>query len=791
MRTDLSGTPAPPFDTRPATRRGVHSAALILFAMGLVLGAGVPQAAAQGKSDAWNESDTWPFSPAPDEFEPDALLDLRHLNEPVAGQHGFVKLDGRGGLLRGDGRPLRFWAVNSEVGRGPHTARPLWPGQAPDLGRHARFLAKRGVNLVRLHRQIPADLQRQPRAELDDINPQEREGLWRAVAAYRRAGIYTAISPYWAVPMKFRAEWGIAAAAPASGGDARRAEQSALGLLFFDDRLRAAYKAWMRQLLAEPNPHTGVPLARDPAVALIQIQNEDSLLFWTVDRIQGAQRRALEARFARFAADRHGSVTAALRAWGGPGEQDAPGEGRLALRIAWELTQPPRSAAHGQRLADQTAFLTRLMHDFNADITRYLKQELGVGSLVNAGNWRTASAVRLWDAERWSYTASDVDAVNRYTTGLHEGQHANWAIVAGDRYTAHSVLKAPHTLPVAIKHTAGRPMLLTEGAWVPPNPHAAEGPLLVAAYGALGGLDGYCWFATGEEGWGRPRSANGYLPSLAKWTVTTPETLGGFPAAALAFREGYIRPGEVVVHERRTLASLWQREPARIAEEPGFDPNRDLPGQMVPAGGTDISPAAFLVGQVLVGFGDKPSEGAAPDTKAMLRRAMADGRIRSTTGELSFDAVQGWARIDAPRVQAVAAHFGGAPVHALADVSFRSGNAYGAAWAVSLDGQPLKTSSRILLQYTTQSRPSGWLDQAASWQPKGGAKVDGREIVHLGGPPWRVERARLEVEVRNPQLSRATALDANGRAVGEVPLERGAAGVRLKMPPDALYVMLR
>ena len=68
--------------------------------------------------------------------------------------------------------------------------------------------------------------------------------------------------------------------------------------------------------------------------------------------------------------------------------------------------------------------------------------------------------------------------------------------------------------------------------------------------------------------------------------------------------------------------------------------------------------------------------------------------------------------------------------------------------------------------------------------------MEGREIVNLGGPPWLVERARLEIEVRNPQLSRATVLDANGRATGEVPLERSATGVRLKMPADALYVVL-
>ena len=56
---------------------------------------------------------TWAFEPARDRFESAALLDLRHLNEGVAGQSGFVRVDGRGGFLRGDGQPIRFWAVNT------------------------------------------------------------------------------------------------------------------------------------------------------------------------------------------------------------------------------------------------------------------------------------------------------------------------------------------------------------------------------------------------------------------------------------------------------------------------------------------------------------------------------------------------------------------------------------------------------------------------------------------------------------------------------------------------------
>ena len=70
-------------------------------------GQGGPLTAAQG---------TWPFLPERDAFRADALLDLRTLNEKVAGQSGFVRLaaDGESFVL-GDGTPARFWGVTTYV----------------------------------------------------------------------------------------------------------------------------------------------------------------------------------------------------------------------------------------------------------------------------------------------------------------------------------------------------------------------------------------------------------------------------------------------------------------------------------------------------------------------------------------------------------------------------------------------------------------------------------------------------------------------------------------------------
>jgi hypothetical protein len=732
----------------------------------------MPGAIAQGTTTP--APGTWAHDPSPDRFDPQALLDLRSLNEAEAGETGFVTVDGQGGFRRGDGKPLRFWAVNSGVGFG-WQATPRGPQTAPDLARHARFLAKRGVNMVRLHRQLSPP----PQAgqSMDRLNEAERDGVWRAVAAYRREGIYVTLSPYWAGPMRFAPD------TPLAGGP-----QPAWGLLFFDETLQRSYRSWLTQLLRPKNPHTGLALVDDPALAILQLQNEDSLLFWTLEGLKGPQREALERRYGRWLAGRHGSVDQALAAWaggwslgGGPSEPaDRSAEGRLALLPLWTLAQPPRSAAMGRRLADQTEFLATTMRDFNQRTVDWLRRDLGVKALVNAGNWRTADEARLGDAERWSYGPGEVDAANVYTHGLHEGEHVGWAVLAGDRYTDGSVLRDPRRLPLALRQVAGRPMLVTEAGWVMPGGYGAEGPFLVAAFQSLLGTAGYYWFATGEEGHVPPRSANGWLDSQSKWTFGMPEVIGGFPAAALLYRRGDVQRAPPTVVQRRPLASLWQREPAQPPEDPAYDPNRDAQAAQRPDQAND----AFLLGPVLVAFGDAPAPRAAPPAPS------ADGVLRPATGELAWDRRQGVLRLESPRAQGVAAHFDTAPRHTLRDLRLTCGNRFGALLAVSLDDQPLARSRRVLVQFCTPSRPTGWAQVPASLKRPDGRGLDGFRITSHGRAPWQVERAALQLWLRNAALVRATALDANFMAAGTVTLRAEDGGVSFDFPASGTQHVL-
>jgi hypothetical protein len=107
-----------------------------------------------------------------------------------------------------------------------------------------------------------------------------------------------------------------------------------------------------------------------------------------------------------------------------------------------------------------------------------------------------------------------------------------------------------------------------------------------------------------------------------------------------------------------------------------------------------------------------------------------------------------------------------------------------------MDEKPLKTSAKILVQVGTECRPTGWKESPTTIEVKEG-KFPGFKIDSYGGAPWQVVRAAVTLKLSNPTLKKATALDANGNAVGEVPLTKTAGGVSLRFPENALYVVLQ
>jgi lysophospholipase L1-like esterase len=755
---------------------------------------GSPSASEPVKAAA---SSSWAFTPSRDTFSPDAFFDMRSLNEKVAGQSGFVTVDNNGHFVRGDGQPLRFWGVVSD------NQKPVSEGssmEARDMAHHARWLAKRGVNIARTLVDItprPREGWGAPNSENpDDVNRKELDGVWRYVAGMKKEGIYSLICPYWALTVKPPKGWGVDVP---EGKDAH-------ALLYFDPRMRALYKNWLRILLTEKNPYTGIALKDDPALAILQLQNEDSLFFWTFDTLPPAQKRALGTRYGSWLTKKYGTLEGAQKFWATGGDRagapsaapaavegDDFAQGVAAMYPTWEFTQSSSNtpADKARRKADQMQFLATTMREFNADIARYVRG-LGAKCLINSTNWRPADTLRMGDAERWAYAANPVLAVNRYTGSVHEGKDNGWAIRAGDFYEpSWSQLNDPAGFPLTLKPALGNPMLVTESSWTLPTLHRAEGSFLVSAYGSLTGVGPYFFFINGNDEWQQPASANGYdKDTLVKWTNAQPDEIGQFPAAAWLARLGYVQEAKPVVVEQRSLEDLWTQRLPLIAEEAGFDPNRDA-GSLSPRSNvkTYVDPLAYFVGPVRTVYGGDPAKSYVhPKLGSLIDREKRT--VRSVTGELLLDYGRGVSVLNAPRAQGVTGFLKAAGGRfSTGSLQISSGNDYASVLAVSLDKLPLNKSRRVLVQVGTTVRPTGWQEKAAT-RKVGETLRSGAEVVSIGGAPWRVQNTDVRLSLATTTLKRARLLDANMMPVRNVPVTRAGGKLQVVLPPNTLYLAL-
>ena len=230
------------------------------------------------------------------------------------------------------------------------------------------------------------------------------------------------------------------------------------------------------------------------------------------------------------------------------------------------------------------------------------------------------------------------------------------------------------------------------------------------------------------------KSVKGQHP-LYKWPASTPTIMGGFPAAALMFRKGYIKQGEPVVHEERTVASLWDRDPPFIAEDRSFDPNRDrghAPGR--PNRGQGADPLAFLVGPVEVKYDGDPAKTRSADLSPYIDHD--EKTVRSITGEITLDYGNGLCTLNAPKAQGACGFLAKAGPIRLGDVAIRSQNGYATVVVVSMDDRPLSSSRKILVQVGTSARPTGWWAREAEFKGEDGkTPVKGFEVVRTGTPP--------------------------------------------------------
>ncbi|HEX8377923.1 MAG TPA: hypothetical protein VF602_08890 [Pedobacter sp.] len=707
-----------------------------------------------------------------DAYTKDAWLDLRYLNEGYAGENGFIRLspDGRS-FVNGKGEPQRFWAVN-----GAEVSRDFSDEQ---LASYARYLAKIGVNLIRYHTVIASEGKD---SKIDEVDTIGVKNIWRAVAAFKKEGIYTAINPYYARYSPVPASWNLGE----YNGDVKL-----WGVIFFNERLKSAYKKWVNYLYTTPSPYTGIPLKDEPAVALIQIHNEDGLLFATVDEILPNLKQEISGRFFQWAKTKYGSIDAAFNAWNNVSlDGDDKSSGKLGLYRNREATQSS-TGGKAKRVSDQVQFYSEQQRDFYTEIRDHYKS-MGCKQLINGGNWKPAG-VKMVDADRWSNASVEVLAINRLYDPQHTGEHSGWRIDPGHKYVGASVLYHPELLPINVKQTAGKPFFVTMSAWNLPHKYQAEGPFLISSYLSLSGVDGLFWYGLTGAGFDKDpyisalKLENGQVP-MKRWSNSVPGQMSMFPANALLYRKGYVAQGKPVVHEERTLPSIFKRDLPLILESTSVDPNHGGAAPIPTNEKTKVSPLAFLVGPVeTVHEGDPKKSFVAPDLSELIN--LKEKVITSNTGQLHWNYNSGVCMLDAPKAKGVAGFLKKQPVVKLSGLTITSKNEYAVVQVVSMDDKTIEESEKILVQVGTVYRPTGW-KEAPSKVKIDNIEYDGFLIENTGSMPWQGQEAHVSLSFEKLKVRSAHALDVNGYLTKEIQLNKSGKGWSMTFPKDALYVIL-
>jgi hypothetical protein len=711
-----------------------------------------------------NQSGWFAFQPDADPFG-FSPIDLRHLNERQAGEHGFIRTRGEGFVHEQTGAPARFWAVN--VGMG-------FVGSArSELDVFARAMAKRGVNLVRVHGPVYTT----SGVDFGRVDTNRVAQLQYFVHALKREGIYSSLSIYFPLWVGLGPENG---AFPGYTGG-----QHPFALPYFNPAFQQVYREWWRYLLTTPNPHTGFALKDDPAVAFAEMINEDSTLFWTFNpdattgtNLPEPQRALLERQFGDWLLARYPGLTLAqIKAsrWNGVASpQDNFTAGRVGFRGLWSVFTD-----RNRRDQDTARFLTELMLKFHRETYAYLKQDLGFRGLVYCSNWQTASDKYLDPLDKYANSVADFFDRHGYFGGAHEGPNAAWNLEPGQTYDDRSALqfrKADGTgesfsNPLFDLAYQAQPSVITEVNWPLPNRYRADMILAGAAYAALQGTDAVFWFAAGAPTWDG-------LPG--KFSIQTPVVLGQFPGAALIYRQGLVKTAPRVVDLQLALEDLYALKGTPLPAPQNFD---QLRGNDIPPGGTitnasAIDSLAFLVGRAAVEIiTNGLPRSQITDLSPFIDRAAK--RVRSQTGELEWDWNLGRLTINTPAAQGVTGFLGAFGRVELADVTCESPLEYGSLLVVALDGKPIAQSARLLLQAASEEQPHQW----ATDKPSGK-----RTLTNRGTSPLLVREFAGTVTLKRGDAAALTVtpLDFNGYRLPGVPGRADAIGLRR----DAAYYLI-
>ncbi len=416
------------------------------------------------------------------------------------------------------GQRIRFWGVNTCFSAN-------FPEHA-DADRVAARLAGLGFNCVRLHHM---DMMPYPGGIFADktlthLDDTALDRLDYLIAALSRQGIYVDLN------LHVSRRYPRPDATPAQKG---LPDYDKIVDLFYPEFI-TAQKQYARDLLGHLNRYTGRKYAEEPAIALVEINNENTMFLWG-----GAQKIAalpepfagvLRQRWCDWLAGHYANRDALERAWAAGGEPGGLEKDEDAARNNVAIWKPGIVQSNPRR-RDWFDFLQTIDAAYFTDMRRFLRDEIGVRcpitGTIGLGPLGTRSQANMdfvdahayWDHPRFPHKPWD---------------HADWLI--NNRPMVENPAGA--TLwTLAATHVAGMPFTVTEYNHAAPNEWQAECMPMIAAHAALQDWDAVFLFAYSHN----TKFEKPHTESFFD-VEGNPIQVAGAPLAARLFLNQAIRP---------------------------------------------------------------------------------------------------------------------------------------------------------------------------------------------------------------------------------------------------------
>jgi hypothetical protein len=657
-------------------------------------------------------------------------IGMAHWLETPAGKHGRPRIDGDRFVY--NGQPLKLWGLNNS-----------YRACAPDretADRRAAFYAKMGINAVRLHKYADGTGWRginTPRSFVE-FEPDLLDRMDYFVAAMKEAGIYTKLSPSFGIKLGPDDRTRLTEYYDELRGrsdDPDRWPRVPYGAVYFAPEWQDLAIEQMLLILGHENPHTGMRYVDDPAIACIEIINEDSVLWWGTGReLQRSDflRQRSGELFGEWLREKYGDHAGLVEAWGEaaidafvndgmPAGENLDDNTVLPFAQPW-FTDPDNIAGNHphaeRRLLDTMRFLYELQNDFYDRFVVAVTEAGWEGPIV-ASNWQAGEMASHYYNLHSDARIGVVDRHNYFGGGYAAGR--------GEAWNNDAMLSTPGSamLSAGMQQVKDRPFMLSEWIHVYPNEWAAEGPALIGAYGmGLNGWDASYLFQNGDRG--------GFSHSVGRdwWDATSPSVVGLFPAISRQVLRGDVTESELLAPRNVHIDSLIDGKldfNDRVTQQ---HDTKSFDSDKVPV-------ASLAAARVVIDFTDSYQS-----TPAFPLEDHREGdAVVSNTGELSWTGSDephgGFFTMDTDATKALVGFAQGKSFE-LGDVSISSDSRFGAFYVTAQEPE------------TTLADSKRWIVVAIGRVKNTGFELtvkDGETfLTERGEPPVLVEALKATIE---------------------------------------------